>query len=82
MFVDTRSKPIDAFLSIEGRVSLSAEARMNVLQLYADILETNQPQVIVYGDKVAIKTFKEGISTAAIESKHIAGTFRLMFEYM
>lgn len=55
---------------------------MNVLQLYADILETNQPQVIVYGDKVAIKTFKEGISTAAIESKHIAGTFRLMFEYM
>lgn len=39
-------------------------------------------QVIIYGDKVAITNFKESIITVAIESKYIAETFRLMFEYM
>lgn len=39
-------------------------------------------QVIVYGDKVAITNFKEGLTTVAIESKYIAETFRLMFEYI
>lgn len=39
-------------------------------------------QVIVYSDKVAITNFKEGIITVLIESKYIAETFRMMFEYM
>lgn len=39
-------------------------------------------QIIVYGDKVAITNFKENIITVAIESKYIAETFRMMFEYM
>lgn len=39
-------------------------------------------QVIVYGDKVAITNFKESMITIAVESKYIAETFRLMFEYM
>lgn len=39
-------------------------------------------QVIVYSDKVAITNFKESIITVAIESKYIAETFRIMFEYM
>lgn len=39
-------------------------------------------QVIVYGDKVAITNFKESMITVAVESKYIAETFRLMFEYM
>ncbi|MDO8623940.1 MAG: helix-turn-helix domain-containing protein [bacterium] len=39
-------------------------------------------QVIVYGDNVAITNFKESLITVAVESKYIAETFRLMFEYM
>lgn len=39
-------------------------------------------QVIVYGDKVAITNFREDVITVVIESKYIAETFRLMFEYM
>lgn len=39
-------------------------------------------QIIVYGDKVAITNFRESIITVLVESKYIAETFRLMFEYM
>ncbi len=39
-------------------------------------------QIIVYGDKVAITNFKESILTVAIESKYIAETFRIMFDYI
>ena len=39
-------------------------------------------QVIVFGDKVAITNFKESIVTVLVESKYIAETFQIMFEYM
>lgn len=39
-------------------------------------------QIIVYGDKVAITNFKEGLITVLIESKYIAETFRTLFEYV
>ena len=39
-------------------------------------------QIIVYGDKVAITNFKESLITVLVESKYIAETFRIMFEYM
>lgn len=39
-------------------------------------------QIIIYGDRVAITNFRENIITVAIESKYIAETFRLMFEYI
>lgn len=39
-------------------------------------------QVIVYGDKVAVTNFRENIITVVIESKYIAETFRIMFEYI
>ena len=39
-------------------------------------------QIIVYGDKVAITNFKEAIITVLVESKYIAETFRIMFEYI
>ena len=39
-------------------------------------------QIIIYGDKVAITNFKEGLITIAIESKYIRETFEKMFEYI
>lgn len=39
-------------------------------------------QIIIYGDKVSITNFKETILTIVIESKYIAETFRIMFEYI
>ena len=39
-------------------------------------------QIIVYGDKVAITNFKESLITVLVESKYIAETFRIMFEYI
>lgn len=39
-------------------------------------------QIIVYGDKVAITNFKESMITVLIESKYIAETFKIMFEYI
>lgn len=39
-------------------------------------------QIIIYGDKVAITNFKEGLITVAIESKYIRETFEKMFEYI
>ncbi|OHA23207.1 MAG: hypothetical protein A3H57_04640 [Candidatus Taylorbacteria bacterium RIFCSPLOWO2_02_FULL_43_11] len=39
-------------------------------------------QVIVYGDKVAITNFRESLITVLVESKYIAETFRIIFEYM
>ncbi len=39
-------------------------------------------QIILYGDKVAITNFKEGIVTVVIESKYITETFRVMFDYI
>lgn len=39
-------------------------------------------QIIMYGDKVAITNFKENILTILIESRYIAETFRIMFEYI
>jgi sugar-specific transcriptional regulator TrmB len=39
-------------------------------------------QIIIYGDKVAITNFKESIITVLIESKYIAETFKIMFEYI
>lgn len=39
-------------------------------------------QIIVYGEKVAITNFRESIVTVLVESKYIAETFRIMFEYI
>lgn len=39
-------------------------------------------QIIIYGDKVAITNFKETIISVLIESKYIAETFRIMFDYI
>ena len=39
-------------------------------------------QIIIYSDKVAITNFKESILTVLIESKYIAETFKIMFEYI
>ncbi len=39
-------------------------------------------QIIIYGDKVAITNFKETLITVLMESKYIAETFRIMFEYI
>ncbi|OHA34020.1 MAG: hypothetical protein A3A22_03695 [Candidatus Taylorbacteria bacterium RIFCSPLOWO2_01_FULL_45_34b] len=39
-------------------------------------------QIIIYGDKVAITNFKETLITVLVESKYIAETFRIMFEYI
>ncbi|PIQ68732.1 MAG: hypothetical protein COV91_02530 [Candidatus Taylorbacteria bacterium CG11_big_fil_rev_8_21_14_0_20_46_11] len=39
-------------------------------------------QIIVYEDKVAITNFKESLVTVLVESKYIAETFRIMFEYI
>ena len=39
-------------------------------------------QIIIYGEKVAITNFKEGFINVLMESKYIADTFRIMFEYM
>ncbi len=39
-------------------------------------------QIIIYGDRVGITNFRETIITIQIESKYIAETFRIMFEYM
>lgn len=39
-------------------------------------------QIIMYGDKVAITNFKESIITVLVESKYIAETFRIMFDYI
>lgn len=36
----------------------------------------------MYGDKVAITNFKESIITVLVESKYIAETFRIMFDYI
>lgn len=48
-----------------------------------DAAKLNIPaQIIIYGDKVAITNFKESIITVLMESKYIAETFRIMFEYI
>jgi len=39
-------------------------------------------QIIIYGDKVAITNFKEGIISVVIDSKYIHETFRKMFDYI
>ena len=39
-------------------------------------------QIIIYGDKVAITNFKEGLITIVMESKYIRETFEKMFEYI
>src|SRR3989344_2084330 len=39
-------------------------------------------QIIVYGDKVTITNFKESIISVLIDSKYVADTFRVMFDYM
>lgn len=39
-------------------------------------------QIIVYGDKVAITNFKETIINVVMESKYIAETFKILFEYV
>ena len=39
-------------------------------------------QIIIFGDKVAITNFRETIINVLIESKYVAETFRIMFEYM
>ncbi|MDP3661609.1 MAG: helix-turn-helix domain-containing protein [bacterium] len=39
-------------------------------------------QIIIYGDKVAITNFKDGLVTVVMESKYIRETFEKMFEYI
>lgn len=39
-------------------------------------------QIIVYGDKVTITNFKESIISVLVDSKYVADTFRVMFDYM
>jgi len=39
-------------------------------------------QIIIYGNKVAITNFKETIISVLVESKYIAETFRIMFDYI
>lgn len=39
-------------------------------------------QIIIYGDKVSITNFKEGMISVIIESKYIHETFKKMFEYI
>ncbi len=39
-------------------------------------------QIIIYGDKVTITNFKEGIISVVIDSKYIHETFRKMFNYI
>jgi len=39
-------------------------------------------QIIIYGEKVAITNFKEGLVTVVMESKYIRETFEKMFEYI
>ena len=39
-------------------------------------------QIIIYGEKVAITNFRENIITVVTDSKYIAETFRIIFEYM
>lgn len=67
----------------ETTTLVSDDAKYLITRKIVPVEKLNIPaQVIVYGDKVAITNFRETIVTAVIESKYIAETFRLIFEYI
>jgi sugar-specific transcriptional regulator TrmB len=78
-----RTKAINPSGGHEPATPVSEDEKHLITRKQVPAEKLNIPaQIIVYGDKVAITNFRETLVTVLVESKYIAETFRVMFEYM